>query len=88
MPNTALPRRRTGAPLSAGRLAHSEALRFTNLRHVTGTILTPIMPASRRHFDPGPQQFIRSSFRMSTGQLPWFSAVFSRIAELRSAPAR
>jgi len=31
-------------------LAQSEALRFTNLRDATDTILTPITPAPRRHF--------------------------------------
>ncbi len=44
-----------------GRLAQSEALRFSDLRGVAGAILTPIVPVYRRHFLPGQLQFITAS---------------------------
>ncbi|MGO9270120.1 MAG: hypothetical protein ACLQOO_07680 [Terriglobia bacterium] len=67
-----------------GWLAQSEALRFSNMHHVTGTLLTPIMPPLRRHFHPGP----RNSLIPHGRQLPWFRPVPSQTAELRTAPAR
>src|SRR5208337_430946 len=69
-------------------LAQSEALPFSNVHGVAGAVLTPIMAASRRHFHSGQLQLITYSSRMSMNQFPRFRAVLSRIAELRSAPAR